>query len=72
MKYVHHGFKRNGAAEAMMSLSPSYVVVTTVLATGDEAIRKKFPESDVKLLNCGVITYVFASDGETLTVSPED
>lgn len=71
IKYVHHGFKRNHAAPAMMSLEPRYIVLTTALATADEVIREKFPESDVKLLNCGVRTYVFACDGEHLTVTPE-
>ena len=71
VKYVHHGYKRDGAAEAMMSLSPRYVVLTTHLATGHEAIRQKYPACDVKTVNCGLRSYVFACDGERLTLSPE-
>ena len=71
VKYVHHGYKRDAAAEAMLSLSPKYLVTTTVLATADAVIREKYPDHVVKLLNCGIQTYIFASDGKTLTVSPE-
>lgn len=71
VKYIHHGYKRNAAADAMMSFQPRYVVVTAEIATGNEVIREKYPDSDVKLINCGVQTYVFESDGEDLTVTPE-
>lgn len=71
VKYVHHGYKRDAAAEAMLSLSPKYLFMTTALATADAVIRDKYPDSTVKLLNCGIQTYIFASDGEILSVSPE-
>ena len=71
VKYVHHGYKRNAAAEAMMSLCPRYVVVTAEVATGNEAIRERYPNNDVKLINCGLQTYIFESDGDNLTVVPE-
>ena len=71
VKFFHHGYKRDAAVNAVMSLSPRYVIVTTSLATGDQVLHEKYPESDVKTLNCGVNTYIFESDGETLTVTPE-
>jgi hypothetical protein len=71
VKFVHHGYKRNGAVDAIMSLSPRYVFVTTYLATADQVLHESYPESDVKTLNCGVNTYIFESDGESLTVFPE-
>lgn len=70
VKFVHHGYKRDGAVDAMMSLSPRYIVVTTCLATADSLLHEKYPESEVKTLNCGVNTYIFESDGEMLTVLP--
>ena len=71
VKFVHHGYKRDGAVDAMMSLSPRYVFVTTSLATADGVLHEKYPACGVKTLNCGVNTYIFESDGETLSVSPE-
>ena len=71
VKYVHHGYKRDAAVDAVMSLSPRYVLVTTCLATADRVIRERYPDSEVKTLNCGVNTYIFESNGESLTVSPE-
>ena len=71
LKYVHHGYKRDGAAAVMMSLSPRYVVLTTPLATAGEAIRERFPDNPVRIVNCGTETYVFTCDGENLTVKPE-
>ena len=70
VKFVHHGYKRDAAVDAMMSLSPRYVFVTTCLATADQLLHEKYPESDVKTLNCGIDTYIFQSDGEQLTVTP--
>ena len=71
VKFIHHGYKRDAAVDAMMSLSPRYILMTTCLATATHALHEKYPDSDVKTLNCGVTTYIFESDGETLTVSPE-
>lgn len=71
VKYVHHGYKRDAAAGVMLSLSPKYVVLTTVVATAAAAIHEQEPDHKVKLLNCGVQTYVFLSDGKTLTVLPD-
>ena len=72
LKYLHHGYKRDGAADVMMSLSPCYIVLTTHLATCEEAIRRKYPENDVKFVNCGPRTYMFACDGERLTLTSEN
>ena len=72
VKFLHHGYKRNGAVDTVMSLSPRYVFVTTCLATADSLLHERYPDCDIKTLNCGVTTYIFESDGETLTVSPED
>ena len=71
VKFVHHGYKRDAAVDAVMSLTPRYVLVTTCLATADCVIRERYPDSEVKTLNCGVNTYIFESNGESLTVSPE-
>ena len=71
VKYVHHGFRRDAAAEAMLSLSPRYIVLTTAVATAQEAICEKFPDSVAKLLNCALQSYVFSADGETLSVIPK-
>lgn len=72
LKYLHHGYKRDGAADVMMSLSPRYIVLSTHLATGEEAIRQKYPENDVKFVNCGPRTHIFACDGEQLTLTTEN
>ena len=72
VKYIHHGYKRNAAAAAMMSFDPRYVVVTAEIATGNDVIRERYPDSDVKLINCGLQTYVFESDGENLSVTPKE
>lgn len=69
VKYMHHGYRRDPAAAAVMSFDPQYVVVTTVEATGQHAIRALYPDSPVRLLNCGEQTYIFATDGAQLTVS---
>jgi len=72
LKYVHHGYARDAAAEDMMRFAPKYVVVTTLIATGHHLIRQKFPDNPVKLLNCGDQTYVFSTDGKNLSVTPEE
>ena len=71
VKYLHHGYKRDGAAEVMMSLSPRYIVLTTHLATGHKAIWQKFPDSHVKIVNCGPTSYMFSCDGDRLALTPE-
>jgi hypothetical protein len=70
VKFVHHGYKRDAAVDAIMSLSPRYVFVTTCLATADRYLHEKYPESDVQTRNCGIDTYIFQSDGEQLAVTP--
>ena len=70
VKFVHHGYKRDAAVDAIMSLSPQYVFVSTCLATADQRLHEKYPESDVRTLNCGIDTYIFETDGEQLTVTP--
>lgn len=70
LKYVHHGYKRDGAAEVMMSLSPEYIVLTTHLATGEEAVRQKYPDHDVKFINCGLCSQVLTCDGDRLVLAP--
>ena len=71
VKYVHHGYARDAAASDMMRFDPSYVIISADIGTGGEVIRKLFPESPVRLVHCGSQTYVFATDGEALSVLPE-
>lgn len=71
VKYVHHGYARDAAAVDMMRFDPQYVVISARIGTGDKVIREKFPDSDVRLLNCGTQTYIFSTDGDTLSVTPE-
>ena len=71
VKYIHHGYKRDAGAADMMAFEPSYVIIGAEQSTGGEAIRAKFPHSPVKIVNFALQTYVFTTDGETLTVSPE-
>ncbi|MBQ7320768.1 MAG: hypothetical protein IJW99_01600 [Clostridia bacterium] len=71
VKYVHHGYARDAAAPDMMRFDPQYVVISARIGTGAKVIRHLFPESPVRLINSGEQTYVFSTDGEKLSVSPE-
>ena len=70
IKYVHHGYARDAAAPDMMRFDPQYVVISADIGTGGKVIRRLFPDSPVKLVHSGSQTYIFTTDGETLTVSP--
>lgn len=72
IKYIHHGVKRDAGASDMMAFDPKYVILGSDLSTGGEAIREKFPQSTVKIVNFGLQTYVFSTDGKNLTVTPEE
>ena len=71
VKYVHHGYARDAAAPDMMRFDPQYVVISADIGTGGRVIRKLFPDSPVKLVHSGSKTYIFTTDGEQLSVSPE-
>lgn len=71
VKYVHHGYARDAAAPDMMRFDPEYVVISARIGSGAGVIRQLFPEHPVKLLNCGTQTYIFTTDGEKLSVSPD-
>ncbi len=71
VKYVHHGYARDAAAPDMMRFDPQYVIISADIGTGDQVIRRMFPDSPVKTVRSGSVTYVFTTDGKELTVSPE-
>lgn len=71
LKYVHHGYARDAAAPDMMRFDPQYVVISADMGTGGEVIRRLYPNNPVKLVHSGSKTYIFTTDGDSLTVSPE-
>ena len=66
LKYIHHGFARDAAAEAMLSLDPKYVILSTQLATAREAMLAIDPDTKAEIINCGLETYKFvvSDDGD--------
>ncbi len=72
LKYVHHGYARNAAAVDMMRFTPAYVIISAKIGTGGEVIRRLYPDDPVKLINCGTLTYIFETDGETLSIVAKD
>ena len=69
LKYIHHGFARDAAAEGMLSLDPKYVILSTQLATAKEAMLAVDPDTKAEIINCGLETYKFVvSDDGKLTV----
>ena len=66
LKYVHHGFARDAAAEDMLSFNSKYILLSTQLATAKEAMLAIEPDTRSEILNCGLDTYKFAvnDDGE--------
>ena len=66
LKYIHHGFARDAAAEDMLSLDSKYILLSTQLATAKEAMLAIDPDTKSEILNCGLDTYKFVvtDDGE--------
>ncbi len=67
LKYVHHGFARDAAAPLMLSMSPRYVVMTTQIATAEQAMRALSPDTDIKFVNSGLQTVLFECDKDSGT-----
>lgn len=73
LKYVHHGHARGAAAGQMLSFDPEYILLTTQIATADQTIKNRFPESEARIVNSGLETVLFECDKDTgVTLSYPD
>lgn len=66
LKYVHHGYARNHALDAMMSFDPTLLIVSKTDSTIPELVKKRYPDTDTAVMNVADKTLVISctSDGE--------
>ena len=69
LKFPHHGFKRDEGVASMLRFTPDFMVMTCEYATAPERIERDFPDCTSKIVNCGNETYIFETDGKTMSVS---
>jgi len=58
LKFVHHGFARNHALDAMMSFSPEFLIVSKTDSKIPELKERKYPDSATKVVNVADETLV--------------
>ena len=69
LKFPHHGFKRDEGIADMLRFTPDYMVMTCEHATAPARIEKDFPSCTSKIVNCGNETYIFETDGKTMSIT---
>lgn len=67
LKYVHHGYARDTSAKHMLALDPSYILLTTQIATAGDALLAIAPDAEEKIINCGLQTVLFECDKDSDT-----
>jgi len=59
LKYVHHGYARDTAAPYMLEFEPEYIILTTQIATAEDAVRAIDPDTKAVFVNSGLQTVLF-------------